>query len=72
MLFGAPLANAQPRGGAAYGIGISLAITILYLMLIRVFEAIGSTGALSPIVAAWIPNGIFALAAIVLLARVRT
>jgi lipopolysaccharide export system permease protein len=72
VLIGAPLANAQPRGGAAYGIGVSLGITILYLMLIRVFEAIGSTGALSPVVAAWTPNAIFALAAIILLARVRT
>jgi lipopolysaccharide export system permease protein len=72
VLFGAPLANAQPRGGAAYGIGISLGITILYLMLIRVFEAIGSTGSLSPIVAAWTPNAIFAVAAIILMARVRT
>jgi lipopolysaccharide export system permease protein len=72
VLFGAPLANAQPRAGAAYGIGISLGITILYLMLIRVFEAIGNTGTLSPMVAAWTPNAIFAVAAVILLARVRT
>jgi len=72
ILFGAPLANAQPRGGAAYGIGVSLGITILYLLLIRVFEAIGSTGSIPPVIAAWTPNAIFALAAIILLARVRT
>jgi lipopolysaccharide export system permease protein len=72
VLFGAPLANAQPRAGAAYGIGISLGITIVYLLLIRVFEAIGSTGTISPMVAAWTPNAIFTLAAIVFLLRVRT
>jgi lipopolysaccharide export system permease protein len=72
VLFGAPLANAQPRAGAAYGIGISLGITIVYLLLIRVFEAVGSTGSIPPMVAAWTPNAIFLLAAFVFLARVRT
>jgi lipopolysaccharide export system permease protein len=72
VLFGAPLANAQPRAGAAYGIGISLGITIVYLLLIRVFEAIGSTGTISPMVAAWTPNVIFTLAAVVFTLRVRT
>jgi lipopolysaccharide export system permease protein len=72
VLFGAPLASSAPRGGAAYGIGVSLAVTILYLMLFKVAGAAGNTGALPPQVAAWLPNVVFGLAAVVLLARVRT
>jgi lipopolysaccharide export system permease protein len=36
ILFGAPLATSSKRGGAAFGIGLSLATTILYLVLFRV------------------------------------
>jgi lipopolysaccharide export system permease protein len=72
ILFGAPLANSSPRGGAAYGVGISLAVTIAYLMLFKVAGAAGNTGTLPPLVAAWLPNGLFGVAAVVFLARVRT
>jgi lipopolysaccharide export system permease protein len=72
VLFGAPLATSSKRGGAAFGIGISLAVTMIYLLLFRVGRAVGESGALDPVAAAWIPNGIFLLAGLVLLARVRT
>jgi lipopolysaccharide export system permease protein len=72
ILFGAPLANSSHRGGPAYGIGISLGITMVYLVLFRVADAVGTAGILNPWVAAWVPNGIFLLGAIVLMARVRT
>ena len=72
ILFAAPLANQAPRGGAAYGVGISLAVTIFYLMLFKVAGAAGESGVIPAMVAAWLPNGIFAVAAVGLLARVRT
>ncbi|HUG40803.1 MAG TPA: LptF/LptG family permease [Longimicrobiales bacterium] len=72
VLFGAPLANSSPRSGAAHGVGISLGITIIYLMLFKVAGAAGTSGALPPVVAAWLPNAVFAVAAAFLIARVRT
>jgi lipopolysaccharide export system permease protein len=72
ILFGAPLANSSARGGAAYGIGISLGITIMYMMLFRVSGAFGAAGTISPVIAAWIPNGVFLLAGLALMFRVRT
>jgi len=71
-LFGAPLATSTQRGGTAYGIGISLAITVTFLMLIQLTKAVGKGGLVSPDAAAWMPNLLFAVIGLVLLARVRT
>ena len=71
-LFGAPLATSTQRGGAAYGIGISLATTIVFLMMIQLTKAVGGKGLINPDLAAWIPNAVFAVVGLFLLARVRT
>ncbi len=73
VLFGLPLTTSNRRGGGtAFGIGMSLAITMVYLMLFKVGEAMGESGALSPFVAAWTPNILFLGAASVFLWRVKT
>ena len=71
-IFGAPLATSTKRGGAAYGIGISLATTVIFLMLIQITKAIGGGGVIPPNIAAWIPNALFGVLGLVLLAKVRT
>ena len=71
-LFGAPLATSTQRGGTAYGIGVSLATTVTFLMLIQLTKAIGGKNLIAPDIAAWLPNAIFALVGLVLLIRVRT
>jgi lipopolysaccharide export system permease protein len=72
VFFGAPLATSTQRGGAAYGIGISLATTIIFLMLIQITKAIGQGGVIPPTLAAWLPNALFGAIGLGLLARVRT
>jgi len=72
ILFAMPLATSSRRGGSAYGVGISLAITIFYLMLFKVAGAAGASGALNPVLAAWLPNGLFTIAAFALMLRVKT
>lgn len=72
ILFGAPLATSTKRGGTAYGIGVALISTILYMLLLRISGAFGETGALEPMVAAWLPNLVFLLAGLFFLFRVRT
>lgn len=72
ILFAMPLATSSRRGGSAYGVGISLAITIFYLMLFKVSGALGASGAIPGVAAAWIPNAVFAVAAVALLTRVRS
>ena len=72
ILFGGPLATNSRRGGTAYGIGVALASTIFYLLLFRLAEAAGKSGALSPVLSAWLPNMLFLGCALILLKRVRT
>lgn len=70
--FGAPLATSSKRGGTAWGVAVSLATTILFLLLIQLTRAIGGKGIMPPEQAAWMPNALVGLIAIILMARVRT
>ncbi|MDA1080633.1 MAG: LptF/LptG family permease [Gemmatimonadetes bacterium] len=72
MLFGAPLATTAQRGGPALGVGISLATTVVFLMLVQMMLAIGEKGIVNPELAAWIPGMVFGVFGTVLLVRVRT
>lgn len=73
MLIGAPLATSTQRGGTAYGIAISLAITVIFLVLIQLTQAIGASGLIKPPeLAAWLPGFLFTIIGTVLLIRVRT
>jgi lipopolysaccharide export system permease protein len=71
-LFGAPLATSTERGGSGYGVAISLATTMIFLVMIQLTRAIGGKGIITPDFAAWIPNLIFGGIGLVLLKRVRT
>jgi len=71
-LFGAPLAVSSPRQGTAIGIAISLGTTVLFLSLIQLSKAVGVTGIVNPVAAAWAPNALFFAAALWLMSRVRT
>jgi lipopolysaccharide export system permease protein len=72
ILFGAPLVTSNQRGGAAYGVGVSLGVTIVYMLMFRVGKAVGSGGAVDPVLAAWAPNALFLVAGLILMTRVRT
>jgi lipopolysaccharide export system permease protein len=72
MLFGAPLATSTQRGGTAFGVGISLGTTVIFLMLVQLTQAIGSKGMVPPNLAAWLPGIVFGTVGIILLSRVRT
>jgi lipopolysaccharide export system permease protein len=71
-IFGAPLAISSPRAGTAYGIAISLATTVLFLLLMQIAKAVGAGGLLDPTAAAWLPNLVFMSLGALLLVRVRT
>jgi len=71
-LFGAPLAVSSPRSGAAVGIAVSLGTTITFLLFIQLAIAVGKSGLINPDYAAWVPNAVFLVIGLGLMARVRT
>jgi len=71
-LFGAPLATTTERGGAGYGVALSLATTMIFLVMIQLTRAIGGKGVVTPELAAWLPNIAFGAIGLVLMKRVRT
>ena len=71
-LFGAPMGVGRPRTGAAYGVAVSLATTITFLMAVQISKAVGGSGLLPPMLAAWLPNAGFGLAGLTLFVRARS
>lgn len=60
ILIGAPFALITTRGGVLIGIGMSIAIGLLYYAFIAISLAFGKAGILPPLVAAWLGNFVFA------------
>jgi lipopolysaccharide export system permease protein len=54
------------------GIAISLGTTIVYLLMINLSQAVGSSGIMNPTAAAWTPNLVFLALGAWLLVKVRT
>ena len=71
-LLAVPFAVTTGRRGAMYGIGIGIALSIAYWVILNVFSAVGEGGGLTPTLAAWAPNMLFGVAALYMLLTVRT
>ena len=71
-LIAVPFGVTTGRRGALYGIGLAIALAMLYYLLMSVFAAIGSAGLLPAALAAWAPNLLFGAGAAYLLLTVRT
>jgi lipopolysaccharide export system permease protein len=61
ILIGAPYAIVNTRGGVLIGVGMSIAIGLLYYASIAIFLAFGRAGLLPPVIAAWLGNIVFAV-----------
>ncbi len=71
-VFGAPLAVTAPRTSGAMGIGLGLGTTIVFLLLVQLSQGIGSGGLAPPVLAAWMPNMLFGVIGVWLMARAKT
>ncbi len=67
-----PFAVTTGKRGALYGIGVGIALALVYWTAISVFAAFGSGGLIPPALAAWAPNLLFGASAAYLLLTVRT
>lgn len=66
ILIGAPFAIITTRGGVLIGMGMSIAIGLLYYAAIAVSLALGKGGILPPALSAWLGNIVFALVGVYL------
>ena len=71
-LVGLPFAFKYGKRGAVAGIGVALFLGLTYLFLTNLFVQFGASGALPPLLAAWVPNVFFGLGAAWGLLGVRT
>jgi LPS export ABC transporter permease LptG/LPS export ABC transporter permease LptF len=71
-LLAVPFAVTTGRRGAMYGIGIGIALSIAYWVILNVFSALGEGGVMTPTLAAWAPNILFGAAALYMIFTVRT
>lgn len=69
ILIGAPLAMRSERGTAMLGIGTSVIIVFLYYAIDSICLALGKGGNLSPMVAAWTANIVFATVGLILIRK---
>lgn len=72
LLFAASLATSTQRGGAAYGVGLALGTTVIFIFLVQLTKGLGSNGLIPPEFAAWTPSIVFGVIGAILFARVRT
>ena len=72
LLFAASLATSTQRGGAAYGVGVALGTTVIFIFLVQLTKGLGSNGLIPPEVAAWTPSIVFGTLGAILFWRVRT
>jgi len=71
-IFGAPMGLTAPRSGAAVGIAIGLGSTVAFLTMIQLSRAVGISGFMPPLAAAWLPSVLFLSIGGVLLAKARS
>ena len=71
-LFAAPLGVTTPRAGTAVGVAIALGTTVVFLTLVQISKAVGAGGTVNPVAAAWAPNALCFVIALILMRKVRT
>lgn len=63
-ILGVSLASVKRPGGTGFILGAGLAITFMYLSLMKIIEPFGAVGSINPLLAAAIPHGLFFIIAV--------
>lgn len=71
VFFGLPISANKRKGGLAVQFGISLLVTFLYLVFMKVSQAFGKNGVMDPLITAWFANFIFLAGGLINLLRVK-
>ena len=68
-LMGVSIASRKVRGGIGIHIGAGIGLSFAYILFLQVSQTFATKGNLDPIIAAWIPNMVFAVVAVYLYRR---
>jgi len=68
-IIGVALSSRKVRGGIGMHLGVGIGLTFSYILLIQISTVFSTFGNLSPLIASWIPNFVFAIIAIYLLKK---
>ncbi len=66
-LIGVSIASRKVRGGIGMHIGLGIGISFTFIMFMQVSTTFAASGMVSPLIAVWIPNFLFAILALYLL-----
>ncbi len=71
-IIGLPIAFWKEKGGGiALGIGVGIGLSFVYLVFLGLSRSLGYSGALPPVMAAWLPNVLFTVLGVYLFTYVR-
>jgi len=68
-LIGAALSSRKTRGGIGMHLGLGITIAFSYILFMQISKSYAISGSLSPFMAVWIPNFIFAILGVYLLIK---
>src|SRR3989475_66333 len=72
VILGIPFCFRMGKRGSLYGIGIAVCLVTIFLLVFSTTNALGGIGLMTPFLAAWAPNILFAGSGIYLLLRTGT
>ena len=67
MLIGVSLSSKKIRGGIGAQLGLGITLSFAYIMFMQISNTFAINGSITPILAVWIPNIVFATVAVFLL-----
>jgi lipopolysaccharide export system permease protein len=67
-----PFSFLMGNRGALFGIGIAVGVSMIYWGALGIFSALGTTGSISPLLAAFAPLVLFSLVSLFLFFKIRT
>ncbi|HQT92480.1 MAG TPA: LptF/LptG family permease, partial [Candidatus Kryptobacter bacterium] len=70
VFFGVPLSARKKRSGLALEFGISILVSFVYLLVIKISQVLGYDGLVNPLLTAWLANIVFFAAGMYNTARV--
>ena len=66
-LIGVSLSSRKSRGGTGAQLGLGITLSFTYILFMQVFNTFATSGAITPLIAVWIPNLLFSIIALYLL-----